>query len=127
MTLPSLELVGRSIPAMEEHDTFRLISKQNRIKNVTITHTYTLKTIQMLMKLCPKVQHLTLGITIRSLLATIRFLLSDNDEISCQVSSLCVLYPGDSWITKIKEIIQFKRPLNDYSLKICHKKLYLWW
>lgn len=127
LTLTSIKVVGRDIPSLQEKENFRLVSKQNKIKNVTITDAYTLKTIQMLIELCPELQHLTLGVSQISLIPTVRFLLSENNEIPCKISSLCVLDQRGVLTAKLKTIIQSERPLNNYSLKFFNHKLYLWW
>jgi hypothetical protein len=86
-----------------------MISHRNKIKHITITDKYTLKTIQMLINLCPELQHLTLGISRQSLEATVRYLLSENNESPCHISSLCILEVDTMWIDKLKIIVESKK------------------
>jgi hypothetical protein len=123
----SVKSLAKQILSLEESEIFRLVSNQNKIQNITITNHYSLKTIKLLINLFPRLQHLTIGISRPSLEPTIRFLLSENNETPCHVSSLCILGVYPIQTEKLKTIVESKKRLDDYSITTVNNKFYLWW
>jgi hypothetical protein len=127
LTVACPQLVGKDLGSLQESEAYRLISKQNKIRNMTFTKDYTLKTIQMLVDLFPQLQHLTLSLSQQSLEGTVRFLLSKYNKTPCHVSSLCIFGVDRTWIEKVKLVVESKKHDGDYSLKVVNQILYLWW
>lgn len=127
LTVACPQLVGKDLTSLQQSEAYRLISKQNKIRNITFTKDYTLRMIQMLIDLFPQLQHLTLGISRKSLEGTVRFLLSKYNKTPCHVSSLCILRVNGTWVRKVKFVVESKKRVGDYSLKVVDKRLYLWW
>lgn len=63
LLLASISLSVREVKSIEGNETFRLVSKQNKIKHLTIYYDYLLRTIKMFIKLCPQVQHFTFNLS----------------------------------------------------------------
>jgi len=107
------------------YETFELISSQNKIKYLSIKYGCTLETIRLFTNLCPQLQHLTIGTSIKSLEPIIRYLVSRNNNLTCQLFSLCILELNFISIDKLKNIIQ--SIINVYSIKVCNRDVYIWW
>jgi hypothetical protein len=75
---------------LQESDTFKLVSKQNRIQNVIISPC-SLETIQIIVKLCTRLQHLTFIHPEENIERVVRFLFLKHDPTVCHLSSLRIL------------------------------------
>jgi len=126
LVLTMITLYGKDILSIQKRENFRLVSKQNKIKNVTISF-YSLSTIKILMKLCSELQHLTLGEYQQPFEGIIPFLLSKADRTTCHLSSLCILKVDAMGIMKLKTLVKLNKCIEDYLLKIVNDKFYLWW
>jgi hypothetical protein len=127
LTVACRQLVVEALASLQESEAYRLISKQNKIRNMTFRNEYRLKTIQLLVDLFPQLQHLTLGISRQSLEGTVRFLLSKYNKTPCHVSSLCIFGVDRTWTEKVKLVVELKKHDGNYSLKVVNQILYLWW
>lgn len=87
LTVQTLEITVKEVSALVESENFRLVSKQNKIKNISISN-YLVVTIKTLINLCPRLHHLSLGTDRQPFEATIRYLRSNTNETVCHVSSL---------------------------------------
>ncbi len=110
---------------LEKSDTFKLISKQNRIQSIIIFQS-TLETIQMIIKLCPRLQHLTFTHPEQNLERVIRFLIMKHDPTQWHLCSIRILRAGSTFIQKIKTLVKSKRHLGDYSFKTIASTIYVW-
>lgn len=127
LTITSIKLFPRDYVPLQASELFHLVSEQSKIKNIIFTNVYSLQTIKLLINLCSRLQHIAISISERSLEPTIRFLLSEANETTCCLSSICILGVDAMWIEKLKHLIQSKTLVNDYSIKIINQKLYIWW
>lgn len=66
LTLTLSYLFDKYIFLEQQSKTFDLISRQNKIKNISIS-AYGFDAIQLLLRLCPHIQHLTLFVDTGSL------------------------------------------------------------
>jgi hypothetical protein len=111
---------------LEESDTFKRISKQNRIQNI-ITFQSTLETIQMVIKLCLQLHHLTFAHPGQNIERIVRFLIMKHDPTRWHLRSLRILRTDSTCVRKIKTLVKSKKHLGDYSLKIVADTIYLWY
>lgn len=123
-----LDITAKQVAPVEESETFRLVSKQNKIKSIQITN-YLLRTIRILIKLCPELQHLSMGTFRQPFEAVIRFLLSENKKTPCHVPSLLLgtFRMNKILLQNLRTIVESKKNVGDYSLKAIPHKIYLWW
>lgn len=127
LTVACPQLIGKDLGSLQKSETYRIISKKNKIRNMTLTKYYTLRTIQMLVDLFPQLQHLTLCKSQKSVENIARFLLTKYNNIPCHVSSLCIHGVDIRWTAKLKFVVESQKHVDDYSLKVVNQKLYLWW
>lgn len=111
---------------LEKSDQFKLVSKQNRIRNINICPC-SLKMMQMIIKLFPQLHHLTLIHSESNTERIIRFFLMKHDPTVWHLSSLRILYLDTTCAKKINNIVKSKKHLRDYSMNIIGNRLYLWW
>ncbi|CAF4240205.1 unnamed protein product [Rotaria sp. Silwood2] len=112
--------------SLERSERFQLVSKQNKIKSVTFECGYTLKTIKMLMNLCPQLEYLAIGTSRQSFEPTIAFLISKIKESNCHLSSLCIIGINNMWFEKLKVMIDSEKKTDEYSIKLVDSNCYLW-
>jgi hypothetical protein len=127
LTLASLPLDEINSATIQENVTFQLVSMTNVVKNVILEEEYSLERIELLIALCPRLQHLTLNEINHSLLSIIRLLLSKNNANNRHLSSLCLLKVNNAVKEKVKMVIEKEKLLDDFSIKYINHKLYLWW
>lgn len=113
---------------LQGNENFHLLSKQNKIKHIDIKN-YSLRATKTLIKICPELQHLTLGTSQQPFEAVVRFLLFEARENSCPVSSLSfrTFEINEPFIARVKNIVESKKQFDDYSMKVLDNILHLWW
>jgi hypothetical protein len=117
----------KDLLSIQDSETFRLVSKQNQIKNIIIKHDYTKKMMEVLINLCPRVQYISFGYSRRSLDATVYYLLSEIKEATSHLFSLCIFSASPKWIGEWEELIKSREVFDDYSTKAIDGKYYIWW
>jgi hypothetical protein len=92
LILNSISFFKISHTSIQESQTFEIVSKKNKITNMTIEDNDKLENIKVLNKLCPRLQHLTIGMSSYNHdyhQSIADFLLSNNNDNSHDLSSLC--------------------------------------
>jgi hypothetical protein len=110
--------------SIQQSENFRMVSNTNIITNLTIEEPCTLNETELIVTLCPQLEHLTIRIATQFLKSTLRFLLSKNNN---HLFSLCINNAFGHSVKSLKTFIQSEKLLADYSLKFFEKKLYIWW
>jgi hypothetical protein len=126
--IKGISTTAKEISTLRKSEKFLLVSEQNKVKNVIICD-YLLMTIKMLIDLCPELQHLSFNTFHKSFIEIVRYLLSKNTRKFSDISSFSLRkFPLDNkLIEKVKTIVQSKKHINDYSLKVLQNEFYLWW
>ncbi|CAF1672531.1 unnamed protein product [Adineta ricciae] len=127
ITWESIEKSPKNLLSLVESEDFQLVSQENRIKTITITSRYTKKMMEVLVHLCPRVQYISIGRSERSLDATVHYLLSEINDATLRLFSLCIREVYQDWMTYWKDQIKAHGVFDDYSIKIIDKNFYLWW
>ena len=112
---------------IEENETFRRVSDTNTITNITFRDECTLEKVQVLVALCPRVQHLSIDTLARMTEPITRFLL---DKTNPNTRHLCLLcFPRASTVgwKRLDKLVKSETLLDDYTLRWTRSKLYLWW
>ncbi len=128
LVVPSLIITAKEVSSLEESENFRLVSKRNKIKSIQITN-YLLRTIKILIKLCPELQHISMGTFRQPFETVVRFLLSEDKKTPCHASSLSLsMFRIDEiLIGKLKMIVASKENVGEYSFNVIYHKIYLCW
>ena len=113
--------------SLERSKAFRLVSKNNRITNVTIREIFTLEKAQMLITLCPRLQSLTIRINVKDLRSIARFLWETNRQNTRHLHSVHFLAATNVWLNKLEVLIKSEKLLNDFTIRLIDSKLYLWY
>lgn len=111
----------------QQNETFVLVSKTNTVTNVTVEQECTLDQIRLLTNLFPRVEYLTINLLKENLESILRFLLSKPNDCTRYLSLLCISKPCEDLVKQLKILIQSENLLDDYTIKMIHGKLYLWW
>lgn len=127
-------LIFQSIPvrksdylSIRRNEDFRRISKTNMIRYVTSRGQCTLDEVELLVALCPRVQHLSIRTSSRTAEPITRFLLDKNNANTRQLCLLCFTSAGQAWSRRFTQLIELESLLEDYTLKSTSSELYLWW
>jgi len=113
--------------SIQQSETFRLVSDTNVITNIIIKEKCTLEEIQLVVTLCPRLEHLTIRVPIDFFELTLQLLLSNTNENTLHLFSLCITDVSQSLVEILEMFIKSEELLDDYSLKFIDNKLYLWW
>jgi hypothetical protein len=113
--------------SIEESETFRLVSNTNTITEVTFKDKCTLEKLQLLLTLCPRVQHLTINILVRNLDSITRFLLNKTNPNTRRLCLLCFSRATSNWLDKLDSLISSETLIDDYTLNLVNSKLYICW
>lgn len=121
-----LSLVATDYHPLQESEKFRLVSNQNKIKQMKVLFQYSLRNIQLFMNLCPRLQEISIGISDNYLESTVQFLLSETKRNTCHLSSICIFGVNAILVEKLKTLVQSEKPLGDHSIKIIDKMFFIW-
>ncbi|UJR32607.1 hypothetical protein I4U23_020067 [Adineta vaga] len=120
LTLKSLQFFTKCGSSIQTFD--------NKIRKITITDHYSLRTMKILIEICPNIQHLTIGIFRESVLPTVRYLLSNQRKtLSNNLFSLYITGMNTMWTEKIQNFIESDKLLDKYVTKVIGHNFYLWW
>jgi hypothetical protein len=130
MRVLSLLLLKPRCLSVEEVNTFRLVSNNNKITKVNIQWTTDLAQIQFLIDLCPSMHYLEINCSVNiDLKSLVRFILmKDLKYIPC-LCRLCLHIPKDNhrMVEELQEMINFERLRRDYTIKHVGDSIYLSW
>jgi len=124
LIIESTSYIGKH-DRFSREETLELVSSQNKTKHLSIKYGCTLDMIKIFTNLCPQLQHITIGTYIESFKPIIRYLLSRKNKLTCHLFSLCIRELHFISIDKLNNVIQ--SIINDYSIKVCNRDVYIWW
>jgi hypothetical protein len=127
LILESMPLYKKDRMSIQQSETFRLLSNTNTITDVTLKDKCTLDRIEMIIALCPRLQHFTLDTHMKDMESLIRLLLEKSQQNTCHMFSLCFSRATKHWYQKLEALIKSETLLDDYMLKLVGSELYLWW
>jgi hypothetical protein len=108
-------------------ELFQIVSTTNTVTNITISRESTLENIQLLVALFPRLEYLTINLYKENLQSIARFLLSKSNENTRHLSLLCISKQRNDMMEELKSLLESENLLDDYTLKVINRKLYLWW
>jgi len=127
LTVDSEYLSKINPESIQQTETFRLVSNENKIQSLIISRNCSSKVAQLFVDLCPRVQHIIIDISRKDFESTIRALLMKHNMNSRHLSSLTLRYARAPWYKKLKNMIATEKFIDNYSIKFVNYKLYLWW
>ncbi|CAF1483841.1 unnamed protein product [Adineta steineri] len=105
---------------------FELVKKSVALTKVTISKKITLEKIQLLTAVFPRMDNLTINLFKQDLEPIAHFLWSKPNNNTRYLSSLCITKQRNDLMITLKNLIESKRLLRDYILKLINRNLYLW-
>jgi len=122
LTLDSIVLCRADSSSIQRNELFQLVSKTNSVRKVTISKEITLEKIQLVIAAFPRMEDLTINLFIQDLKPIAQYLLTNTRYLS----SLCISKQRHDLMTTLQSLIQSKKLLRNYVLKVFNRKLYLW-
>ena len=123
----SMSFYANDVISTQQSEIFRLVSNTNTITDITLNYCCSLQKLQLLVALCPRLQYLTINISLNDLESMTRFLLERAKKNTSHLFLLCISRATNNWIEKLEALIESEVLLDDYMLKLINEKLYLWW
>ncbi|CAF2701888.1 unnamed protein product [Rotaria sp. Silwood2] len=127
LKLNSILLNGSDSVSIQQNATFQIVSNTNIVKNMIIAKESTLEKIQLLVAIFPRLEYLTINLYREDLETIARFLLSKPNNNTRNLSLLCISKQLRDLVEKLRVLIEVENLLDDFTLKVIHRKLYLWW
>ncbi|CAF1134906.1 unnamed protein product [Rotaria sordida] len=112
---------------IQQNNIFQYVSKINKIKNLEIHQSSTLEEIKMIVNLFPQLEYFKTKMIRKEIELIIRFLLSKNNHQIYHLYYLCILEIPKIYLKKLNMLIKLENLLDDYSIKLINRDLYLWW
>ena len=107
-------------------ETFRLATDHNRITNVDVQRRNLIENIQFLIRLCPRMQQLTIEVHKSEIETVVQSVLSKTKSYLRHLNLVCMKNTSRLDLRKVKNLIERKELLDRYSIKRINKTLYLW-
>ncbi|CAF2912106.1 unnamed protein product [Rotaria sp. Silwood2] len=102
--------------SIEQSESFRLVSDTNNIKNMTLERRCTLRQIQLLIALCPRLESFTTEMNRKEFLSIIRFLLSENNANTRHLYFSYVLNASEISLRELQRFIKLEGLFDDYKI-----------
>jgi hypothetical protein len=116
---------------LSEEKMVRLVAKKNKIIKVCLDKMTEMKEIYYLMKLCPRMEYLQVDcintIEVELVVQDILNKINKNSNEYLRLLCICVPTADDKMVEKLKEIINSKKVLVDYTIKRLLDHIYLQW
>ena len=119
LVLGSMPFYNGDHALIEQSETFRTVSTTNHIKDLSVSKKCPIKSMKLLLALCPRIQQLSVEAPGNTLEPMVQFLLDKNNPNTRHLYLLCF---SSSYYNPTKKL-----DTNDYTLKPIGQNLYLWW
>lgn len=127
LILKSMPVYRNEYVSIKKCAYFRSVSNTNNITNVTIEEKCTLEKLQLLVALCPRLEHLRINPHIKSLESILRFISDKTNHNTRHLFSLTFFDIERKCLNKPKHLIKSEKLLDNYSLMAIDRRVYLWW
>lgn len=115
------------LQAFEQNPIFQSVIKTNQIKYFHLNQTCTLDTLQFILKLCPKLEYLQIGMVTRQINEILLDLFTKINQRIYRLHCLCFSQTPKRCLKELNTFIQSNHLLENYSIKLINRQLYLWW
>jgi hypothetical protein len=113
--------------SIEQSESFRLVSKGNLITSVTVKDRCTLEKVEVLLALCPRVQHLEITSLMEDMDVLLQFLLNPASLSTSHLISLRFLRASRCYVRHLYQLMAFGKFHRDCMVKHIESTIYLWW
>lgn len=120
-------IFSMDLTVLQKHRLFHLISDGNMVTKLIFGGKITLKELQLLIKLLPRLEFFAFDCCEDDLEPIISLLLSKVDHNIRRLSCVCILTQAEILLKKLRNLIESQHLLQYYHLKQIDQKLYLWW
>lgn len=111
------------LKSIEQSETYRSLSKTNRIENLQIVHRCWFYEIQFLIHLFPRVKSLQTGVVRKEIVPISRCILTEMDHlVFFHITDILRTY-----LQRLNLLIKSENLLDDYLMKFIDQDIYLWW
>lgn len=124
LKLRRISIKDTDYESIQQSKVFQMISKKNMINHLVVNECCTLKSIQLFVSLCSRLQQLTSVMNRKEFLFIMQFLLAKNTK---NLAFLCVLHAPKVSLKEMKKFIKLGQVRDVYSMNHIDRKLYLWW
>jgi hypothetical protein len=124
----SLALVKRRCLSVPEVETFRLVSKNNKITKVNLERINELAEIEFLIDLCPSMEYFEVYCSDEiDLKLFVRFILMKTNRCIPNLCTLClsITEENDTMVKTLQEMINLEALLDDYTITRIYDKIYI--
>jgi len=127
LMLNSVVLDKSNILSLQCSENFQFLSDTNNITDITVKSSCTFEQVQLLINLCPRLQHLTINVLQEEFQSIVKYLLMNNEHTR-HLRSLYIQNTGDIWTEKLLNAISEVRQQDEVSVEaVGYCKCYLWW
>lgn len=130
LTIPQTAVIQNHKLSDDENTAIDLISKTNRIQNVSVVdkECSTIRQLQFLFNLCPQIERLTLSIAESNEAVMMKYLFSKMKETNYRFYLLCINRwdANNELIRKTQSIIENHQLIDNYALELCRACIYVW-
>jgi hypothetical protein len=127
LKLDFLLLFQVNFEILEQNQIFQSVMKTNQIKHFYLNQTCTLDILKFIIKLCPQLEYLQIGMVTRQISEILQYLFPKFNHRIHQLRSLCFTQTPKRCLKELNTFIQSNHLLENYSIKLINRQLYLWW
>jgi hypothetical protein len=127
LILQSMPVDANGYASIQQNTNFRFVSNTNSVTSVTIKEKCTLEKIQLLVALCPRLEHLKINPHIKSLESILRFILDKTNQNTRHLFSLIFFGIERKCLNTPERLIKSEKLLDNYLIMAIDRRVYLWW
>jgi hypothetical protein len=120
------KIFGSRSLTFEQTQIFHSLIKKNSIEKLVLDLQCTFRSYKFLLHLCPRLKYLKMKLP-KKFETILRYLFIENNLRNSQRSLICLWNIDKILFKQIQTFIDREKLLDDYSLEILGKELYLWW
>jgi hypothetical protein len=127
LILKSMPIYTNEYLSIQQNRNFQFVSNINSITNVTIEEKCTLEQLQLLVALCPRLEHIKINPHIKSLELILRFIFDKTNHNTRHLFSLIFFNIEHKCRDKPELLIKSEKLIENYLIMAIHRRVYLWW
>ncbi len=112
--------------SIKNQNIFRCALSGNKINTLDLRHDCTLEQIRLITDLFPQLECFRVGTKVKEMPHIVEYILSNQNKLS-KLFFLCMFDISRRYLNKLNIIIETKRLLDIYLIKLINHDMYLWW
>lgn len=105
LIINSLLLENQDLSSIRHNPTFLSVSNTNKITDIIFKTTCTFKQLKLLVKLCPRIQHLNINVSEQEFSSIMKLLFPKSNEYVQNLVSLYIQTTKDIYIEKLMNLL----------------------